>query len=145
LEGINDDNTLSVAGSRTSRNDHVHAPGDTGLHELCRSAVPRSESNQLLDSVGLGRELADGESGAVKRQRRNDCVDTRAVCEASVDIGRGFVDATAHLCHDLFNGATQLLLVEEMLLCLEEAAVSLHVDGARAVDHDLGDGVIFDQ
>src|SRR3981189_3375581 len=73
----------------------------------------RAELDQLLEGQLVLFELADGQRGAVDRQRRNDGVDARTVGKARVADRRGFVDPPADLADDTLADIQELLVVAE--------------------------------
>ena len=97
-----------------------------------------AEVDQVLDRVGILRELADGELRAVEGERRDDRVDTRPVGKSGVHHRAGLVDAAADLADDLVDGAAQMGLVRECRSGAHQLAVALDVDGVVCVDHDFG-------
>ncbi len=100
---------------------------------------------QLVQRQLVLLEFADGERGPVDRQRRHDGVDAGAVGEARVADRRGFVDAPADLADDALADVEQLLVVAEADAGALDLAGDFDVDGAGAVDHDVGDVVARQQ
>ena len=100
--------------------------------------VPRAD--QVFHLKGLPGELADGESGPVHRQWRDDGVHPGAVGEAGVHHGGSLVDATSHPGGDAVDHPAQRLLGGEAGPGPLETALVLHVDGVDPGHHDLGDG-----
>ncbi len=117
-------------------------PFDAGAQQIGHLGGERLEPDEVVDLVGVLGELADGEGGAVHRQRRDDRVDPGAVGETGVHHGRGLVDATAHLAHDPLDHPAEVLLGEEAGIGPVEPSLPLDVDGVVGVDHDLGDGIV---
>ena len=105
----------------------------------------RAEPDQLIERQLVLLEFADGERGAVDRQRRHDDVDARAVRQARVADRRGFVDAPADLADDALADVQELLVVAEADAGLLDLALDFDVDRAGAVDHDVGDVVARQQ
>ena len=83
------------------------------LQDLGALRRDRAELDQLVERQLVLLELADGERGAVDRQRRHDDVDARAVGQARVADRRGFVDAAADLADDALADVEELLVVAE--------------------------------
>ncbi len=81
----------------------------------------------------------------IERQRRNDGVHARAVEQPRVDDGLRFVDAPAHLRHDLFDDVQQVRVVLEPHRGQRELAAALDVDLVEAVDQDVGDRRLLEQ
>ena len=104
-----------------------------------------AELDQLVERQLVLLELADGERGAVDRQRRHDGVDARAVRQARVADRRGFVDAAADLADDALADIQELLVVAEADAGLLDLAFDFDVDRAGAVHHDVGDVVARQQ
>ncbi len=66
-----------LAGAGAARDDDVLARADRGLEEGAHRLAERVSGHQLADvEPRLAAEFADGEAGALDRQRRNDGVDT---------------------------------------------------------------------
>ena len=109
-----------------------HGPVGAGIR-------PNAEPDQVLDHVGVGRELADRQHRAVDGKRRDDRVDAAAVGQPGVDHGARLVDPTADARDDLVDRAAQMGLVGEAADDLEEPPAPLDVDRVGTVDHHLGD------
>ena len=99
----------------------------------------------LRDGDRIAAKAADRKTGAVERQRRNDGVDARAVRQAGVHHGRGFVDAPADAGDDAVDDLHQVLVVLEGQAGDLEFAGALDVDAVEAIDQDVGDGRILEQ
>ena len=54
-----------------------------------------AKGDQVIDGDPLGRELADGDRGAVERARWNDHVDSTAVGQACIHQRLGAIDFAA--------------------------------------------------
>ena len=102
----------------------------------------RAELDQVLHLEGVLAELPDGQRRARDRQRRDDGVDARAVGQARVDHRRGLVDAAADAADDLVDDAQQVRVVDELGVRDRQLAAALDVDLVRAVDHQLGHGLV---
>ena len=76
---------LACAGA--SRDDDVGLREDCGLQEAETGLVACAEADEVLDLVGVARELADGEQRPVQRERADDGVDTGAVGETRIAQG----------------------------------------------------------
>ena len=91
-------------------------------------------------------ELADRDQRARQRQRRDDGVDAAAVGQARVDHRRGLVDAAPDLGDHLVDDPPQVRLVGEARASSAcSRPLALDPDVVRAVDHDLGDGLVREQ
>jgi hypothetical protein len=101
--------------------------------------VSDAEPDEVVDLVGVGRELADGQRSAVQRQRRNHGVHPAAVRQSGVHHGAGLVDPSTHPGHDLVDGATQVRLVVEPGVDRVDLARPLDPHRVVPVDHHLGD------
>ena len=104
-----------------------------------------AELDQLVERQLVLLELADGERGAVDRQRRRDDVDAGAVRQARVADRRGFVDAAADLADDALADVHQLRVVAEADVGQLDLAADFDEGPAGAVDHDVGDVVARQQ
>ena len=120
-----------------------HAADD--LQDLGAFRRDRAELDQLVQRQLVLLEFADGQRGAVDRQRRHDGVDARAVGEARVADRRGFVDAPADLADDALADVQKLLVVAEPDAGALDAAGDFDEHRAGAVDHDVGDVVARQQ
>src|SRR6185312_12956260 len=98
-----------------------------------------AEADKLIERQLVFLEFADGERGAVDRERRHDGVYARAVGETRVADRRGFVDAAADLANDALADIEKLLVVAKADAGLLDLAFDFDVDRARAVHHDVGD------
>ena len=70
-------------------------------------------SIMLRAVIGIASETADGEARSIHGQRRNDGVDTRAVGQAGIHHGRGFIHAPAHARDDAVDDLHQVRVVFE--------------------------------
>ena len=140
--GMNDERTLSSVVLPVPVPPVTRMLSRPSTHRLASSAsrgvrvLSRTRSSTVQGHLG---ELADGEGGAVERERRDDGVDPGAVGQAGVDHGRGLVDAAADLADDALDDPPQVVLGQEPGLGGVEPAGPLDVDRPGAVDHDLGD------
>ena len=140
--GMNDDSTFSVVVFPAP------VPPETMMFVRPRTQASRNfataelivpNSTRSSAWYGSAANFRIVSAGTVEGQRRDDRVDTRAVGQPGVDVGRRLVDATADLADDLVDRATQLLLVVELRAGPEQLAGPLHVDRVPVVDHDLRD------
>ena len=120
-----------------------HAADD--LQDFRAFRRDRAELDELVEGQLVLLELADGERGAVDRQRRDDGVDARAVGKARVADRRGFVDAPADLADDALADVEELLVVAEADAGALDLAADFDEHRAGAVDHDVGDVVARQQ
>ena len=134
-----------LAGAGAAGDQHVAAAAADDLQDLGAFRRDRAELDQLVERQLVLLELADGERGAVDRQRRHDGVDARAVGEARVADRRGFVDAPADLADDALADIEQLLVVAEADAGALDPAGDFDEHRAGAVDHDVGDVVARQQ
>ena len=81
-------------------------------------------------------------TGPDQGQRRDDGVDAGAVGQAGIDHRRRLVDAATDRGDDPVDDAHDVVVVLEDDVGQLELARALDVDLARAVDHDLGDGLV---
>ncbi len=100
---------------------------------------------QVFQLQRIGAETADGNAGAVQRQRRNDRIETRAVDHAGVDHRAGLVHAAAHLRNDAVDDLHQVVVVAEDNAGLLHLAAALAVDVLRAVDENVADRRVLQQ
>ncbi len=104
-----------------------------------------AELDQLVERQLLLLELADGERGAVDRERRRDDVDAAAVGEARVADRARLVDAPADGADDALADVHELRVVAELDVGEDDLAGGLDIDLAVPVHHDVGDVVARDQ
>ena len=109
------------------------------------SVAERPELDHVVERQPLAAELADRDQRAAERERRDDGVDAAAVGQARVDHRRRLVDAAADLGDHLVDDPAQVRLVVEPDVGLGEPAGALDPDVVRAVDHDLGHGVVGEE
>ena len=131
-----------LPGARTARDDEVAPDLHAGVEELSHLRRERAEADQIVGGEQLALELADGDAGALQRQRRNDGVDAAAVGQAGVHQRRRFVDVPAERSDDALEDAEHGLRRAERLLHPLQPAGPLDVDLGRAVHHDLADGLV---
>ena len=134
-----------LAGAGTAGDQHVAADAADDLQDLRAFRRDRAELDQLVERQLVLLEFADGERGAVDRERRHDGVDAGAVGEAGVADRRGFVDAPADLADDALADVEQLLVVAEADAGALDLAGDFDEDRAGAVHHDVGDVVARQQ
>ena len=103
-------------------------------------AVPKRIRSSTVN--GVAGELPDGEHRADQRERRDDRVDAGAVGQAGVDHRARLVDAAADGRDDALDDLHHVLVVLEGDVGQLQPAFTLDVDLLRAVDHDLGDGLV---
>ena len=133
------------AGAGAAGDDGVDAAAAENLQDLGAFRRDRAELDQVVEPELVLLEFADGERGAVERERRRDHVDARAVREARVADRRGFIDAPADLADDALADVEELLVVAEADAGLLNLAGDFDVDRAGAVHHDVGDVVARQQ
>lgn len=134
-----------LTGASTARDEDIDARLDAGAQERCHLLVHRAEGNQVVDAKRRLGELADGQAWADERERRDDDVDTRAVLEARIDERRRFIDAAAKRRQNALDDVHEMRRVVELGIRQLELAHALDEDLARAIDHDLGDGIVLAQ
>src|SRR5713226_9188611 len=118
-----------LPGARPAGDDDVGLGEHSCFQETEARLVAGTESDEVLDLVGVARELPDCEQGPIERQRANDRVDTGAVGEAGIAERRALVDAAADCADDELDDVEQLVLIDELDVC----------------DHDLGHTVVTNQ
>ena len=121
-----------LAGAGAAGNDGVDAAAADDLQDLGAFRGDRAELDQIVEPELVLLEFADGESGAVERERRRDHVDARAVRETRVADRRGFVDAPADLADDALADVEKLLVVAEADAGLLDLAVDFDVTRCRS-------------
>ena len=103
----------------------------------------------VLDHVAGGdriaAEAANGKTGAVDGQRRNDGVHAGAVGQARIDHGRRFIHAPSDARDDAVDDLHQVRVVLEAQAGGLELARAFHVDLVVAVDQNVGDGGVLEQ
>jgi hypothetical protein len=134
---------LAAAGA--ARDQDVELGAHHGVEQLGHLVGQRAQADQVLDLQRVHREPANREQRAVDGRGRDDGVDARAVRQARVDHRARFVDAATHARHHLVDHAQQVGVVEEGHVGQLELAAPLHVDVARGVDEDVGDGGVGQQ
>jgi len=112
-----------------------------GWSQTVRQAVA---SDEIRKAEGL-REPSNGDGGAVERQGWDDDVDTFSSGQACVDHRTGLVHPAVDRGDDAVNKLIQLGLRGEAGGHPLDSSGSLDEDVLRAVDHDLGDGMICDE
>ena len=131
-----------LAGARPARHEDVQARFDACPEEVEHLGRRRLEPDHVVDGDRPGRELPDGDDRTDQRQRLDDRVDARAVGQAGVDARAGLVDAPAERGDDPVDDPEDVLVGQEDAVDALDLAGALDVDVARAVDHDLGDGLV---
>ena len=117
-----------LAGAGAARDQDVEPALDAAAQELGELRRHRAEADQVVDLIGISRELADRQQRAVDRDRRHDRVDAAAVGEARVDHRARLVDPPTDLRHDLVDGAPQVRLVDKRGRDRVQATAALDVD-----------------
>src|SRR5258708_26573055 len=128
-----------LAGAGAAGNQHVAADAADNLENFGAFRRDGAELDQLIERQLVLFEFADGERGAVDRQRRHDGIDAAAVGETRVADRRGFVDAPADLADDALADIEKLLIVAEADAGLLDLAVDFDEYRAGAIDHDVRD------
>lgn len=82
-----------LARAGAAGNDDVLAVQSGRAHKFGHLRADCGKADQAVGSQGAAREFTDGERRALERQRRDDGIDPRAVLQARIDHGGGFVDA----------------------------------------------------
>ena len=131
-----------LTGASTAGDNDVQPPDDARFEEPGGRRIHGAEPDQVLDGVGVGGELPDGEEGAADGERVDHRVDSGAIGETGVDHRGGLVDAATDLGDDLVDDAPEVIFVDELGLDRLDLAPALHVDAVGPVDHDLAD-VLF--
>ena len=88
---------------------HLHASPE----ELGQLGRQRTGCYQVIDRHLVLTELSDGHRRALWRHRRDDNIDTGAVCQASVYHGRRLVDSPTERRHDTLDDAHDMGVVTE--------------------------------
>ncbi len=104
-----------------------------------------ADGDEAFHVVGVADELADGDERPVDGDRADRHVDARAVEQAGIDHGLGFVDAAAHGGDDFIGDAQHVRLVLEAHGHRFELAEPLHVNVLVRVDEDVGDGGVLEE
>src|ERR1035437_2425787 len=134
-----------LAGAGSAGDQH----GNLALHARRKEAQDagseRLERHHFVLRDDVAAEPADAEAGAVERQRRNYGVDARTVLQARIDNRLGFIDAPAHLGHDLLDDVQQVGIVLEADGGFGELAVALDEYLVIAVDQDVAEAGLFEQ
>ncbi len=134
-----------LARTRPARDEHVEPRLDAGAQEVEHLGRRRPEPDHVVDGDRLGRELADRDHGTDERQRLDDRVDARAVGQSGVDPRARLVDAATERGDDPVDDPEHVLVVEEDGVDAQDLAAALDVQVVRAVDHDLGHGLVGEQ
>ena len=95
---------------RSTADQDVPVVDDAGPQEHRGRRSERSALDQVIDGKPVCGELADGQARAFNRQRRNDRVDARAICQPGIDQRLALVDAAADLRDDPFDDAFRHLV-----------------------------------
>src|SRR5262245_18961448 len=119
-----------LAGAGSARDQGVDAAAADHLENLRTFRRNAVESDQLIEGQLLFLELADGERGAVDRERRDNHVDAGVVGQARVTDRRGLVVAAADLADDALANVQKLLVIAESDAGLLDLAPDFDVSGA---------------
>ncbi len=133
-----------LAGARSAGEEDVEPGHDAGLEEIEHLRGRGAEADEVVDSEA-GGELSDRDDGSDQRERLDDGVDARAVGQAGVDARAGLVDVPAQRRDDAVDDVEDVLVVAESGGRLLDASGALDIDAVRAIDHDLGDGVVGEE
>lgn len=133
-----------LAGAGGAGDDHVQLGRDQTRQQEDHLLVQGADADHLVESEGAG-EAADREGGAGQGERRDDHVDALAAGQTGVDHRVRLVHTAVDRGDDALDGLHQLLVRGEAERELLHAAGTLHEDLVGAVDHDLGDGRVFEE
>ena len=133
------------SGAGSAGDENVEPALDHGRKQFQHRLGQGLVLDHLARSDGLASETANGETGTIERERRNDGVDTRSVSEAGIHHRRRFVHATAHPRDDALDDLHQVDVVFEGQCRQFELAGFFDVDPVVAVDQDVGDVGILEQ
>ena len=134
-----------LARAGAAGDDDVQSGDDAGAQKLGDLRRDRAEADQVVDTQLLFGELPNGDGRTDQRDGRDDDVDARAIGQAGIDDGRGLVDVSTERRDDAVDDAADVVVVVELDIAQQEAALALEVDLLGAVDHDLGDGGVVEQ
>ncbi len=133
------------SGAGSARDDDVHLGLHGGFEQLHHARRHGQPVHQIRRHQLVGAETADRQHRPVHRERRNDGVDARAVAQARVHHGRGFVHAPADLRNDFVDDPQQVLAIAEIYGGQLQQALALDVNLPVGVDQNVGDGGILQQ
>ena len=134
-----------LAAARAPGNQHVQPGLDDALQQFADLGRQGLQTEQVLQFERVDGKPPDGQHGAVQGQRGDDGVDPRAVREAGIHHGRGFVDAPPHGRHDLVDDFPQVGVVLEPDVGGLQLAEPLDVDLPVGVDQDVRHGGVLQQ
>ena len=134
-----------LARAGPARDEEVELGLDAGSNEVEHFGGCRSEADEVLDRERLGRELADRDHRSDERERLDNRVDARTVGKPGIDPRARIVDPPAERRDDPIDDPKDVLVVQEDGVDALDLPARLDVDVRRAVDHDLGDGVVAEQ
>jgi hypothetical protein len=134
---------LSAAGA--SGDQHVATALDDAAQELGELLRQTADLDELVHVDRHACELADREQRAVDRERRDDCIDARAIGETRVDHRGGLVHVPAHGRDDLVDDAQEVRIVLEAHPGRHQEPLVLDEDPLVGVDQDVGDRVVLQQ
>ena len=133
------------AGAGTAGNEQIQAALHHGGEQFEHGFGQGFIFEHVARGDGIAAEAADGEAGAVKRERRDNGVDAGAILQAGVHHGRRFIDAAADAGDDAVDDLHQVLVVFEREPRDFKLAAALDVDAVETVDENIGDGRILEQ
>ncbi len=133
-----------LAGARRPGDDHVELGPYERAEQRQHRLVQRAHADQFTQRV-RARETPDGEGGAVEGERRDDHVDALAGRQPGVDHRIGLVHAAVDGGDDALDGLHELFVRGEPYGHRLDPARALDVDLVGPVDHDLGDGGVFEE
>ena len=114
---------------------------DAGAQKLGDLGGHRAEADQVVDAQLFLGELSDGDASGRSSEMGGMTTLTREPSgRRASTIGRGLVDVAAERRDDAVDDAADVLVVVELDVAQQQAALALEVDLLGAVDHDLGDG-----
>ena len=134
-----------LARAGTAGDEHVELRPDDAFHELGHLGGQRVEADQVGHFQRVLGKLTNGERRPVDGQGRDDRVDARAVQQAGVAQGLGFVDAAADHGHDAVDDLAQVVVVLEPGRGQLQQARALHVDLIVTVDQDIVHRGVLDE
>src|SRR5262249_46299913 len=134
-----------LAASRPAADDQRDPPAHRRFEHIHHRRADRSDFDEALHVQRALGEFADRHQRTVNRDRPYGDMHTRAVRQAGIDHGRGFVNASAHAGYDLADDPQQMGLILEMDLGFVKFAEALDETKLVSVDQNVGDGWVFQQ
>jgi hypothetical protein len=134
---------LARAGSARNQDVEPTAAGDLEYRRHLRRQVALPLHRLQRDLVA--RELADGDRSSVQGQRRDDDVDARTIGQTRIAQRRRFIHPSADAADDPRTHAEHVSVVPERDVGELKLAFAFHVNLVRAVDHDVGNGLVAEQ